>query len=85
MKVVIFIPSEANQRLVVLVLSRVILVLNSLRVEKMLANHIEVAISFNILFIQFVQICLYVFFLIYTILYIDAKSENAPNVGKKKV
>ena len=82
---VIFIPPKANQRMVVLVLSRVILVLNSMRVGKMLANHIEVAINLNIFFIQFVQICLYVFLLIYTILYIDAEAENAPNVGKKKV
>ena len=39
-KVVIFIPPEANQRLVVLVLSRAILGLNSFRVEKMLTNHV---------------------------------------------
>ena len=50
----------------------------------MLANHIEVAINFNIFFIQFVQICLHVFFLIYKILYIDAETENSPNVGKKR-
>ena len=81
---VIFIPPEANQRLVVLVLSRVVLVLNSFRVEKMLANHVEVAINFNIFFIQFVQICLHVFFLIYKILYIDAEAENAPNVGQNR-
>ena len=80
MKVVIFIP-QANQRMVMLVLSREILVFNSLRVGKMLANHIEVAINLNIFFIQFVQICLHVFFLIYKILYIDAEAENAPNVG----
>ena len=76
---VIFIPPEANQQLVVLVLSRVvlglvlsrvILGLNSFRVEKMLTNHVEVAINFNIFFIEFVQICLHVFFLICKILYI---------------
>ena len=70
MKVVIFILPEANQRSVVLVLSRVVLVLNSFRVEKMLANHVKVAINFNIFFIEFVQIFLHVFFLIYEILYI---------------
>ena len=78
-KGVIFILPEANQRLVVLVLSRVVLGLvlsrvvlglNSFRVEKMLTNHIEVAINFNISFIKFVQICLHVFFLIYKIIYI---------------
>ena len=58
MKVVIFIPSEANQWLVVLVL------------KKMLANHVEVVINFNIFFIEFVQIFLHVFFLIYENLYI---------------
>ena len=63
-KVVIFIPLEANQQLVVLVLSRVVLGLNSFRVEKILTNHVEVAINFNIFFIELVQICLHVFFLI---------------------
>ena len=70
-KVGICIPPEANQRMVmlvlnqsvvVLVLNKVILVLNSLTVGKMLANHIEVAINLNIIFIQFVKICLHVFF-----------------------
>ena len=50
----------------------------------MLANHIEVAINLNIIFIQFVQICLHVF-LIYKILYIDAEGENfSPNVAPKR-
>ena len=71
MKVVICIPLEANKRMVMLILnqsvvvlvfSRVILVLNSLRVGKMLANHIELSINSNIFFIQFVQIFLHVFF-----------------------
>ena len=70
--------------MVMLVLSRVVLVINSLRVGKMLSNHIEVAIKLNICFIQFVQIYLHVFFLIYKILYIDAEAENAPNVGQKR-
>ena len=61
-KVMIFIPLEANQQMVVLGLSRVVLVLNSLRVAKMLANHIDVAINLNIIFIEFVQISLHVFF-----------------------
>ena len=69
-KVVIFIPPKANQLLVVLVLSSVVLVLNSFRVENMLANQVEVAINFNIFFLEFVQICLHVFFLIYKNLYI---------------
>ena len=68
----------------VLVLSTVVLVLNSFRVGKKLANHIEVAINLNIFFIQFVQICLHVFFVIYKILYIDAEAENAPNVGRNR-
>ena len=70
MKGVIFIPPKANQRLVVLVLSRVVLGLNIFRVENMLTNHVEVAINFNIFFVEFVQIFLHVFFLIYKILYI---------------
>ena len=80
-KVVIFTPPETNQWLVVLVLSRFVLVLDSFRVGKMLANHIKVAINLNIFFIQFVQFCLHVFFLIYKILYIDAEDEIARNVG----
>ena len=83
-KVGIFIPPKANQWIVVLVLSRVVLVLNSFRVGKMLVNHIEVVINLNIFFIQFVQICLHVFFAIYEILYIVGEAENAPNVGKKR-
>ena len=80
-KVVIFIPPEANQWLLVLVLGRVILVLKRFKVGKMLAKHIRVAINLNIFFNQFVQICLHVFFLIYKILYIDAEAEKAQNVG----
>ena len=45
-KGVIFIPPNSNQWL--LVLSRVILGLNSFIVEKMLTNHVKVAINFNI-------------------------------------
>ena len=40
--------------------------------------------QFEYFFIQFVQICLHVFFLIYKILYIDAEVENVPNVGQKR-
>ena len=78
MNVVTCIPLEANQQMVVLVLnqlvvvlvlSRVVLVLNSLRVGKMLANPIEVAINLNIIFIQFVQICVHVFFNIPNFIY----------------
>ena len=74
---VIFIPSKANQWLLVLsrvilglVLSRVILglVLNRVMLEKMLTNNVKVAINFN--FIKYVQIFLHVFFLIYEIIYI---------------
>ena len=83
-KVVICIPPEANQWLVVLVLNKFILVLNSFSVGKMLANHIRVSINLNIFFIQFVQILLHVFFLIYKILYIDAETEIAPNVGRNR-
>ena len=86
MKVVICIPPEANQWMVMLVLNQsvVVLVLSSLRVGKMLANHIEVAINLNIIFIQFVQIYLHVF-LIYKIIYIDAEGENvALNVARKR-
>ena len=85
MKVVICIPLEVNQQMVVLVLNRVVLVLNSLRVGKMLAKHIEVAINLNIFFHS---ICTNLFtcvFLIYKILYIDAEAENdAPNVSWKR-
>ena len=60
----------------VLVLSKVILVFNSFRVEKVLANHVKVAINFNIFFIEFVKKKLHVFLIIYKILYIDAEGEN---------
>ena len=50
----------------------------------MLADHIEVAINLNIFLIQFVQIFLHVFFIIYRILYIYVEAKNAPNVGQKR-
>ena len=81
---VICIPPDANEWMFMLVLSRVILVLNSLSVGKMLANHIKVAINSTIFFIQFVQICLHSFFLIQKILYIDVEADDSPNVGKKR-
>ena len=58
------------------------LFLNSLRVGKILANHIEVAVNLNIIFIQFVKKKITCVFLIYKILYIDAEAKNvAPNVA----
>ena len=72
MKGVIFIALKANQQLVVLVLSRVVLglVLSRVMLEKMLTNNVKVTINFNMFFIKFVQLFLHVFFLIYEILYI---------------
>ena len=51
----------------------------------MLANYVEVAINFNIFFIEFVQICLHVFFYnIQNFIYIDVEAENIPTIGQNR-